>query len=356
MQVIVHVGMHKTGSTAIQNHFATMRYDELGYCPWETPNHCGLFILLFQDEDKLAQYHGFRARGEAFICELPRLRAEWTARLEQYLTTTANKKIIFSAEDISWPGFHDATRRMIQFFSRFTDNIKIVGYVRPPHSFAVSAFQQYLKDGGLKDLAVQRLWPAYKGRFEQFDALVGAERVFLRIYERSILVNQNIISDFSSLIGLNIAPAFDSDANETLTAEAVALLFAQRHLGEGYPTGFNTAQRDNNDFIALLARIGSQRLCFAPDLWQPIEELHAEDLTWINQRLQTELQNYETSTGIEIASSDDLLLLAQQNYHLLRDAFVEHLFPVEKPSVKRMVKSLDFMRKHIPDIKAFQTV
>ena len=60
MRVILHVGMHKTGSSSIQRH---LHGTELGhgvsFARWSEPNHSTLVWLLFQDEERLGDYHGF---------------------------------------------------------------------------------------------------------------------------------------------------------------------------------------------------------------------------------------------------------------------------------------------------------
>ena len=83
MRVVIHAGMHKTGSSAIQQHFFRRAGDDMVYAPWNEGNHCGLFILLFQDPALQPQYHGFLHRGPAFAERLPAMREEWSARLRQ---------------------------------------------------------------------------------------------------------------------------------------------------------------------------------------------------------------------------------------------------------------------------------
>lgn len=43
MKIVIHAGMHKTGSSAIQDHFFDSAYPGLRYARWNGGNHSGLF-------------------------------------------------------------------------------------------------------------------------------------------------------------------------------------------------------------------------------------------------------------------------------------------------------------------------
>jgi len=71
MKIVIHPGMHKTGSSAIQNHFFETAYPGLRYARWNGSNHSGLFVLLFQEPELLASYWGFKSMGPEFCARLP---------------------------------------------------------------------------------------------------------------------------------------------------------------------------------------------------------------------------------------------------------------------------------------------
>ena len=122
MKIVIHAGMHKTGSSSIQDHFFSTSYPGLRYVRWNSGNHSGLFVLLFQDQDRLASYWGFKTKGEAFCARLPQMREAWQAKLVEDLTLAKanNETLVFSAEGISGPMFHAAVGRMAAFFRQLT--------------------------------------------------------------------------------------------------------------------------------------------------------------------------------------------------------------------------------------------
>ncbi len=345
MKIVIHVGMHKTGSTAIQEYFLRNHFQGVSYTPWTGSNLCGLFILLFQDEILLHQYHGFRAQGPEFLAQLSEMRHLWLDKIVRFLEQSGDQTVIFSAEDISWPGFSSATAKMADFFRRFTDQIQVVGYVREPRSFAVSAFQQYLKDGGLKGLDVEKLWPHYRGRFERLDDLFGRENVVLKRYDRDALVGHGVVSDFASLIGVSGPSGVDIDANASLSAEATALLFVQRRFGDGFVSGFSEAQARNNQFIEALSRVGNRKFDFSEELWGPVQDKYASDYAWICSRLGGGFSSDSESERVKITSENDFVDLAAESFPLLKRVILESLENLTGSCADQTARAVDMLRK-----------
>ena len=344
MRVIVHAGMHKTGSSSIQDYFHKQHSDKLTYARWTDSNHCGMFILLFQDEALLGEYHGFKARGQDFIDTLPEMKAKWTKSLEEDMKSSADKTVIFSAEDISWPGFRSATERMVSFFRQWTDDITAVAYARSPLSFALSAFQQMLKDGGLKTLNLNALWPSYRARFSLLDDIFGAENVDLRLYELNSLVGGDVVSDFASIVGTTIDIPLTPQSNASLSAEATALLFMQRNLGEGYLSGFAGAQAGNSRFVRKLQNVGTRKLMFSESLWQPVVQRNQADLDWMEARLGKKMITEVTGKEAVISSEEDLLQLAVQSYDDLETALIESITNSARAPREKTKRALELMR------------
>lgn len=345
MRIVIHVGMHKTGSTAIQQYYSRNDFPSVCYTPWVESNLCGLFMLLFQDEDLLPQYHGFLAQGPEFLARLPEMRRQWLDETESFLRRSEGRTIIFSAEDISWPGFSSATARMAEFFWDFSDEIQVVGYVREPKSFAVSAFQQYLKDGGLTELDVETLWPHYRGRFQRLDELFGRENVTLKRYERDALVGHGVVSDFASLIGVSGPSVVDTDANASLSAEATALLFVQRRFGDGVVSGFREAQTRNNQFVEALSKVGDQKFDFSDELWGPVRDKYASDYEWICSRLGGDFSRDSEDERVKITSESDFVDLAVDSLPLLRSAILENLEKLTGSRAYQAARAVDVLRK-----------
>lgn len=344
MRVVVHAGMHKTGSSAIQQYFSGLKDDKIVYPRWTDSNLCGLFVLLFYDEDKLHLYHGFKARGQEFIETLPSMKERWLTSLEEDIERSRGKTLLFSAEDISAPGLRSAVVRMQAFFARWTSEITVVGYARSPTSFALSAFQQMLKDGGINKLNVETLWPHYRPRFEMLEEIFGKENVNLRAYDVAHLQGGDVVRDFATILGVDVNNAPLLQANTSLSAEATALLFAQRRLGDGFVSGFLGAQAGNNTFVDKLKTIGSSRMIFSEDLWRPVLQSHSEDLKWIEERLGRRFDDMNLDDAIVVGSEDDLMQLAMKSYGVLENLLIDSIKSNRRPPLPRVVMALDMLR------------
>ena len=347
MRIVIHAGMHKTGTSSLQDYFFEHAPAEIAYPQWMEANHCGLFILLFEELDRLSDYHGFRARGQEYTDTLPALRAENTALMSAFLDANRHRTVLISAEDISSPEFRPAVIRMRDFLSQWTHDIEVIVYVRSALDFAVSAFQQILKDSGMPSLDLEYLWPYFQDRIEGLDEIFGRERVTVRLYDRATLKNGDVVSDFFDAMNLPRPTGKRPEANVALSAEATALLFLQRKLGLGYVSGFDNAQTANNRFIELLSEIGSHRLSFSDALWKPVADSHAADQAWIEQRLGRAL-NRRKARGddpqITIDSEQDLLLVALSSAADLERVLSREIERTSTDLLDRIVRAIEMLR------------
>ncbi len=345
MRIVIHAGMHKTGSSSIQDYMAAQKDEEIVYARWAGSNHCGLFILLFQEPELIAAYHGFKARGPDFTRTLPDLRARWRKSFVEDLERSRGKTFVLSAEDISWPNFRQASRNMRDFLRDWSDDITVVGYIRDPLSFAVSAFQQQLKDSTVKTFDPHALWPHYQRRFGHLDELFGQDRTILRLYDRGHLRGGDVVADFAGILGTDFAPAHSQETNLSLSAEATALLFLQRSLGEGYVTGFQTAQVANNAFVETLRGVGSRNFTFAPRIWEEVTARNRADLDWMEARLGHRLPERRPADAVVVSSGQDLLDLAAALLPEAEALLMETVRNRAEPAVQKTRRVLDLLRK-----------
>jgi len=347
MRIVIHAGLHKTGTSSVQDFFFEQPPATVAYPDWLDPNHCGLFILLFEDLERLAEYHGFHARGPEYTATLPALREENMARMSAFLDENRHRTVLISAEDISSPEYRSAVVRMRDYLSQWTRDIDVVVYVRSALDFAVSAFQQILKDSGMPSLDLNLLWPYFQDRLEGLDEIFGRERVAVRLYDRASLKNEDIVCDLLDAMGLPPPANYRRESNVSLSAEATSLLFLQRKLGLGYISGFENAQTVNNRFIELLSAIGSHRMTFSDALWKPVADAHAEDQAWMDQRLGQVLHTRKTLSDaqeIEIGSEQDLAQLALSSASELERVLSREIERTSTNPLNRIVRDLEMLR------------
>jgi hypothetical protein len=351
MRIVVHMGMHKTGSSAIQDYFHTTPVAGASYLRAGSSNHSSLFVLLFDDPARVPRYHGFSVLGPDFVARLPENRRRGLAALEAQLAELAASggTLVMSGEDISSPEFVQARQAMHDLFRRWSDDILVVAYVRSPLSYAVSAFQEQLKGPHKVDLDLSRAWPQYRTRFEQMETLVGPGRLRLRRFAPEALTGGDVVADFCAQIGVAPPQHPPARVNETLSLEATALLYLQRRLGRGFVGGFAGAHQANARFVALLQGIGRRRFTFAADRWAPVLAANRADLDWIEARLGAPLADAPPADAVEIACDADLFAIAEAELPALERLLAEPAAPPGLPLRDRTLQALESLRVRAED-------
>lgn len=347
MKIVIHIGMHKTGSSSIQHTFAQLNHPDLEYIRWSASgNHSALFVLLFEETARRADYHAFKARGPEFIQRLPALREEWYARVSAQLAQAGTKTVIFSAEDISAPFIHDALPQLHDFFSNWSDNISVIGYVRPPADFMASVFQQYLKGGTIAAIHKGELSPHYRARFEQIDQVFGRENVRLKVFSPDRLLNGDVVQDFAREIG--VAPLAESQVirtNESLSLEAIALLYVQRKLGLGFFAGFDDAHEANDYFISQLASIGRRKFNFSQQMLGRAIEVERDGIVWMQDRLGHEFSTPKAPQVDAISSLDELVDIALEQFDSVQTLMGEQATIEGEATIESLMNGLERLRE-----------
>ena len=348
MRVIIHVGMHKTGSSSLQSYLAEHCDPRFCYAPWTDPNHSSLFVLLFQKPELVGQHHWYQAQGEQFKAQLPRLREEWTAKTEAAIEKAAAREqdFVFSAEGISDTRYQHAREEMRRFFLRYTSNIQLIGYVRSPLSFARSAFQEMLKSGSMLHLDMKRCWPYYRTRLEPIDELFGKDNVSLRKFSREALHESDIVADFCKAMDMDPPAARPPADNESLSLEATSLLFVHRRFGSEVNHITTSRTSASTVFRNILKQIGSRRFTFGETLWGPVRDAHGEDLRWAENRLGTSLDdNDELSNAslVKIQGEEDFVNVALELQREVDKGLKKRLKAGPSDPIKQLTRTLDLL-------------
>lgn len=321
MRVVVHAGMHKTGTTAVQDRLVRTRFGDLDYATGPSPNHSGLFVLLFHEPVEC--FHLFRKQGLNRPALL-RQREYWRERLIRQLKQTSAPTFVFSGEEFSTILTEEELQNFREFIQRHADFLEIYLYVRAPVAYMQSAFQQRVQHG-LDRLQPETLWPHYRRRVEKLDKVFGRAAVNLRTYDPRRFVDGDVASDFAIWIGVEPPPSPPTRANDSLSLEATALLFTQRKLERRAVSEASSDMRANARFVAALRRIGTRKLRFAPRLVAPVIDAHHDDLEWIEARLGEQLLDDAAESGAMLRSEADLLAVAEQNRDQLERVLAEEI-------------------------------
>lgn len=215
--IFLHVGMHKTGSTAIQSAFSGFddgrtRYANLGY-----ENHSIPFYTVYSGNHQ--SYHIWKS-AHLSPDLIERKKQACFEAIRDSVILAGEKQLIFSGEDISLLP-QSALLEILALFESRGRAVKIIFYVREPISFIQSNYQEEIKSGRN---GVSPFPPNYRFRIEKFIKFFGAENVVIRIFDRSLLYQNDIIEDFAQVVGIVPPPKGRSD-NISLSTEAVKVVY-----------------------------------------------------------------------------------------------------------------------------------
>jgi hypothetical protein len=243
-EVILHIGMHKTGTSAIQS--CLKNYDDGSIRMARLPdiNHSVPIYSLFSE----SKYNYFMHRSLGLDKnEIDEYNQKSKNQLDKELALDRDKLII-SGEDISLLS-KDEVRELVSYLKLRASKIRIIAYVRDPEGFAASALQLYIQGGMRKALLPD---PQYKNRFSPFIES-NADTIKFAEFKKDKLHKKCVLKDFCHRIGLDTSHLKYSGKNASISLECAQLLY---HFNQhGVPTFGNPSLRiSRKKFITDLAR------------------------------------------------------------------------------------------------------
>ncbi len=177
---ILHVGFHKTGTTAIQASLSSYDDGHTTYADLGDSNHSIFFQTLFEED----HFFGHWQRLGLSHAEHDRLVRDNYQTLKKQLQRNRNK-FIFSGENISLLG-PDSLRRVRAYFESYSFDVRIVVFVREPLSWTASVTQQWVRSGIIPGDPIKRGNPLkshLRDRLDRFIHVFGRENVIIAKYE-----------------------------------------------------------------------------------------------------------------------------------------------------------------------------
>jgi hypothetical protein len=308
MKIIIHFGMHKTGSTSIQKSFHSKILDErFRFLSINgNPNQSMAIVTLFQNSP-IIDYHLHLKNGYNQN-DIQNLKKYFHERLINQIENSGGKNLILSGENICRLNSFEL-RSMKDFFESYKYEIFVCGYIRPPKSFVESAFQQRIK-GGINSLSIRKIFPKYKEKFEKFDEVFGKDSVSFWLFDPLNFEKQDVVLDFSKRIGMDYSSKFSLKYNDSLSLSSLKLLYIYRKFGPGYGVGKKAIQ-ENNSLIKRISTLVGEKLHFHSSCFEKIYEEKNEDIMWMEKRLgckfNENIYKYDDSC---IRDQNDLLILS----------------------------------------------
>jgi hypothetical protein len=197
--VYLHIGIHKTGTTFLQNVLSENRdklikngyYYPVSAIPNSSfPGHHFLPRALSQNIDKFDKISTKKTNFQT-----------WEKLLEEINDHKISNKIIISAEDFCLLS-SDEILKLQEYFSGFS--VKIIVYLRRQDEFLLSLYSELVKKGYYKSIEVA--FNEYSDRFNYFKLLdrwksvFGKENLRIGIYQKG----HCLLSDFFKKIDLEI--------------------------------------------------------------------------------------------------------------------------------------------------------
>jgi hypothetical protein len=298
---IIHIGMHKTGTTSIQRSFngfedAQFVYADVG----GQANHSLAFYSLFSETPGNHHIHQSTGRSPGAVRHyINKIQAD----LDKSIVRAGDRTLIVSGEDIGALS-RQALETMKTYFAARFEQISIVGYVRPPAGWLTSSFQERVKVGRLTQLHAGTLYRNYTASLSKFDDIFGRDNVQLWKFDPKAFPEGCVVQDFCSRLRIEFSKSRIRRVNESLSREAVSLIYAYQKFG---PTDEQRKMRGPQamEFGKL---IGGGKFRFSPELVQPILEANAIDIDWVETRLGQSVQD-ELGPHLpgDVRSEEDLL-------------------------------------------------
>jgi hypothetical protein len=300
---IIHIGMHKTGSTSIQHSLDSYSDDQFLYATLtNTPNHSLAMYSLFAADPGHHRLHRVAQRsGKKLAAYLARAEAD----LQRSIEATKGRTLVISGEGIVGLEPPEVVKLAERFRSQF-DQVTIVGYVRPPAGFLSSALQQRIRGGAAKfDLA--RMYRNYRATFAKFDDAFGAGNVLLWKFDPASFPGKDVVRDFCARLDLPLPERRIVRLNDSLSRQVVGALYTHNKFA-------GDLMRDRTRPAALhrlghaLGELGADKFRLSPKIVQPILEENQDDIRWMEERLGTSLHEPDVPhSDRDIVDEDDLL-------------------------------------------------
>lgn len=233
MDIFLHIGSGKTGTSSIQHFLGTNRaaLASLGYLYPETPGKArhqdlGFFIA---PESRLPGYPNWNRshKGESPAA----FRAAFRERFLREVQESGADKVVLCDEALY--GLPEASlERLRGLLDELAAHVHVVVYLRRQDDHLISRYQQVVKVGETRTLAQwagqdMRAVYDYAAELERWARVLRPASMRVRPFERGSFVDGSLFQDVLAVLGIDLPAAELTPVerrNESLDADAVELL------------------------------------------------------------------------------------------------------------------------------------
>jgi hypothetical protein len=252
-RLILHIGMHKTGTTAVQEALAGFDDGQTRMAALRHPNHSIQMLTCFaQDPTK---YHVWVRQGidpERVLRVRAAMRRELLAEL-----SLPRRQLVISGEEMSLMR-PPSVLEMADFFAPYAADVSVLAWLRPAVGYIGSALQQMIRAGQATALLPR---PSYRARFAPFADRYGRGAMTYRLYREG----GSTVTEFCDLLGIPPQAVQDRRDNVSLSDTAMRLIWLLNRTGPA-TTGTPARLAARSATIRHLARRFPGRFALPPDL------------------------------------------------------------------------------------------
>jgi hypothetical protein len=203
--LVLHIGMHKTGSSSLQRMFLLnhrwFNKNKIFY-PLAYENHSSLVVPAYKV--KLDDYpHAVALACSRSQQKLNILKNSCNKILSDVFSLPWEGTVVLSGEDISSALTNEEKYLLLCDVSKYYDKISIIAFVRPPASWIKSTIVQEMRNRCTYDELIgsailkQRVMPRYQDRFSAFVGYHAENvRTHLYLFDTDLMSKNYFVSHF----------------------------------------------------------------------------------------------------------------------------------------------------------------
>jgi len=218
-RMYLHVGLHKTGTTAIQD-FLFLNRDKLLSQGYLYP------ITEFHPLGQQRVAYAFNGEVNPHLDQSKvSQNEELFEKLTQVISQDNYQVLIVSSENFTPSGNKSVLKKIKHFFCEF--DIKIVFYLRRQDSYKESLYREHIKLPNSETVSFKRFNVPYvldyEKRLKPWVDVFGEQNIIVRSYDQLISEKADVINDFCEIIGLDISQYEKPKKNSNSTISNIAM-------------------------------------------------------------------------------------------------------------------------------------
>ncbi len=343
-KVIIHIGMHKTGTSSIQRnlykklqdpYFEYLKLDKLPH--WmPKDNHSVIIVSLFAKNPE--EFHFFKNRGITSI-QIQKINEIIKQEMKEKFVSLKKPNLIISGESITILN-EEALSNFRNFLGNYFSEIIVVGYVRSPKTYMESMFSTVLKEEQRFSFdKINSLYPKYRKTFEKFDTVFGKEYVNLWVYDIKKFVQNDVVLDFCRKVGITKPPIELDRINESLSKDALSYMYIYSKFGKSFPLNLE-GKKERSLFIKELMKLKGPKFRFSSLLVDPIIDRFINDLKWIKRRVNFDILSLDEKSLSGILTETDLLSVGEDAIKWLSERINKKINSKDPQSIAEALHNL----------------